>query len=299
MKIVRYGLKGKERPGIIDSDDNLRDLSSIVNDIDAEVLSSEGQEKLKSINLSELALVDDSELRLGVPISNVGKVVCIGLNYVDHAKETGSPIPSEPIMFMKPTSSLNGPNDEVVLPRAVILSESGDENENLYKESDQSDWEVELGIVIGEKARSVSISSALKYIAGYTIVNDVSEREYQLNAAGGQWIRGKGCDTFCPVGPWLVTKDEIHDPQELDVWLEVNGARVQSGNTNTMIFNVKTIVSYVSHFMTLEPGDLIATGTPPGVGMGMKPPKFLKPGDEMKVGIKGLGVQTQNVVKWK
>ncbi|PPR26724.1 MAG: Ureidoglycolate lyase [Alphaproteobacteria bacterium MarineAlpha9_Bin2] len=299
MKIVRYGLKGKERPGIIDSDDNLRDLSSIVNDIDAEVLSSEGQEKLKSINLSELALVDDSELRLGVPISNVGKVVCIGLNYVDHAKETGSPIPSEPIMFMKPTSSLNGPNDEVVLPRAVILSESGDENENLYKESDQSDWEVELGVVIGEKARSVSISSALKYIAGYTIVNDVSEREYQLNAAGGQWIRGKGCDTFCPVGPWLVTKDEIHDPQELDVWLEVNGARVQSGNTNTMIFNVKTIVSYVSHFMTLEPGDLIATGTPPGVGMGMKPPKFLKPGDEMKVGIKGLGVQTQNVVKWK
>ncbi len=299
MKIVRYGLKGKERPGIIDSDDNLRDLSSIVNDIDAEVLSSEGQEKLKSINLSELALVDDSELRLGVPISNVGKVVCIGLNYVDHAKETGSPIPSEPIMFMKPTSSLNGPNDEVVLPRAVILSESGDENENLYKESDQSDWEVELGVVIGEKARSVSISSALKYVAGYTIVNDVSEREYQLNAAGGQWIRGKGCDTFCPVGPWLVTKDEIHDPQELDVWLEVNGARVQSGNTNTMIFNVKTIVSYVSHFMTLEPGDLIATGTPPGVGMGMKPPKFLKPGDEMKVGIKGLGVQTQNVVKWK
>ena len=297
MKIVRYGLKGKERPGIIDSDDNLRDLSSIVNDIDAEVLSPEGQEKLKSINLSELALVDDSELRLGVPISNVGKVVCIGLNYVDHAKETGSPIPSEPIMFMKPTSSLNGPNDEVVLPRAVILSESG--NENLYKESDQSDWEVELGVVIGEKARSVSISSALKYIAGYTIVNDVSEREYQLNAAGGQWIRGKGCDTFCPVGPWLVTKDEIHDPQELDVWLEVNGARVQSGNTNTMIFNVKTIVSYVSHFMTLEPGDLIATGTPPGVGMGMKPPKFLKPGDEMKVGIKGLGVQTQNVVKWK
>ena len=299
MKIVRYGLKGKERPGIIDSDDNLRDLSSIVNDIDAEVLSSEGQEKLKSINLSELALVDDSELRLGVPISNVGKVVCIGLNYVDHAKETGSPIPSEPIMFMKPTSSLNGPNDEVVLPRAVILSESGDENENLYKESDQSDWEVELGVVIGEKARSVSISSALKYIAGYTIVNDVSEREYQLNAAGGQWIRGKGCDTFCPVGPWLVTKDEIHDPQELDVWLEVNRERVQSGNTSTMIFNVKTIVSYVSHFMTLEPGDLIATGTPPGVGMGMKPPKFLKPGDEMKVGIKGLGVQTQNVVKWK
>ena len=299
MKIVRYGLKGKERPGIIDSDDNLRDLSSIVNDINAEVLSPEGQEKLKSINLSELALVDDSELRLGVPISNVGKVVCIGLNYVDHAKETGSPIPSEPIMFMKPTSSLNGPNDEVVLPRAVILSESGDENENLYKESDQSDWEVELGVVIGEKARSVSISSALKYVAGYTIVNDVSEREYQLNAAGGQWIRGKGCDTFCPVGPWLVTKDEIHDPQELDVWLEVNRERVQSGNTSTMIFNVKTIVSYVSHFMTLEPGDLIATGTPPGVGMGMKPPKFLKPGDEMKVGIKGLGVQTQNVVKWK
>ena len=251
------------------------------------------------MNLNELALVDNRELRLGIPIANIGKVVCIGLNYVDHAKETGSPIPTEPIMFMKPTSSLNGPNDEVVLPRSITLSQTGNENENSFKESDQSDWEVELGVVIGEEARSISASSALKYVAGYTVVNDVSEREYQLNAAGGQWIRGKGCDTFCPVGPWLVTKDEINDPQNLDVWLDVNGERVQSGNTNTMIFDVKTVVSYVSHFMTLEPGDLIATGTPPGVGMGMKPPKFLKPGDEMKVGINGLGVQTQSVVKWK
>jgi len=299
MKLVRYGSRKQEKPGIIDSNGSLRDLSSKIDDINAEALSSEGQEKLQSVNLNELALVDNRELRLGVPIANIGKVVCIGLNYVDHAKETGSPIPSEPIMFMKPTSSLNGPNDEVVLPRSITLSQTGNENENSFKESDQSDWEVELGVVIGEEARSVSVSSALKYVAGYTVVNDVSEREYQMNAAGGQWIRGKGCDTFCPVGPWLVTKDEINDPQNLDVWLEVNGERVQSGNTNTMIFDVKTIVSYVSHFMTLEPGDLIATGTPPGVGMGMKPPKFLKPGDEMKVGINGLGVQTQSVVKWK
>ena len=299
MKLVRYGSRKQEKPGIIDSNGSLRDLSSKIDDINAEALSSEGQEKLQSVNLNELALVDNRELRLGVPIANIGKVVCIGLNYVDHAKETGSPIPSEPIMFMKPTSSLNGPNDEVVLPRSITLSQTGNENENSFKESDQSDWEVELGVVIGEEARSVSVSSALKYVAGYTVVNDVSEREYQMNAAGGQWIRGKGCDTFCPVGPWLVTKDEINDPQNLDVWLDVNGERVQSGNTNTMIFDVKTIVSYVSHFMTLEPGDLIATGTPPGVGMGMKPPKFLKPGDEMKVGINGLGVQTQSVVKWK
>ena len=299
MKLVRYGSRKQEKPGIIDSNGSLRDLSSKIDDINAEALSSEGQEKLQSVNLNELALVDNRELRLGVPIANIGKVVCIGLNYVDHAKETGSPIPSEPIMFMKPTSSLNGPNDEVVLPRSITLSQTGNENENSFKESDQSDWEVELGVVIGQEARSVSVSSALKYVAGYTVVNDVSEREYQMNAAGGQWIRGKGCDTFCPVGPWLVTKDEINDPQNLDVWLEVNGERVQSGNTNTMIFDVKTIVSYVSHFMTLEPGDLIATGTPPGVGMGMKPPKFLKPGDEMKVGINGLGVQTQSVVKWK
>ena len=299
MKLVRYGSRKQEKPGIIDSNGSLRDLSSKIDDINAEALSSEGQEKLQSVNLNELALVDNRELRLGVPIANIGKVVCIGLNYVDHAKETGSPIPSEPIMFMKPTSSLNGPNDEVVLPRSITLSHTGNENENSFKESEQSDWEVELGVVIGEEARSVSVSSALKYVAGYTVVNDVSEREYQMNAAGGQWIRGKGCDTFCPVGPWLVTKDEINDPQNIDVWLDVNGERVQSGNTNTMIFDVKTIVSYVSHFMTLEPGDLIATGTPPGVGMGMKPPKFLKPGDEMKVGINGLGVQTQSVVKWK
>ena len=299
MKLVRHGSRNQEKPGIIDSNGSLRDLSSKIDDINAEALSSEGQEKLQSVNLNELALVDNRELRLGVPIANIGKVVCIGLNYVDHAKETGSPIPSEPIMFMKPTSSLNGPNDEVVLPRSITLSQTGNENENSFKESDQSDWEVELGVVIGEEARSVSVSSALKYVAGYTVVNDVSEREYQMNAAGGQWIRGKGCDTFCPVGPWLVTKDEINDPQNIDVWLDVNGERVQSGNTNTMIFDVKTIVSYVSHFMTLEPGDLIATGTPPGVGMGMKPPKFLKPGDEMKVGINGLGVQTQSVVKWK
>ena len=292
MKLVRYGVKGKEKPGVIDSDGNIRDLSKKMSDIDGSVLSKNKLEKLASINIERLPLVKGKK-RLGVPLSGIGKIVCIGLNYVDHAKETGSPIPSEPIMFMKPTSSLCGPNDEVMLPKGLILEKKGTK----LKDSICGDWEVELGIVIGETARSVSASRALSYVAGYTLVNDVSEREYQMKAAGGQWIRGKGFDTSCPVGPWLVTRDEVRRVQDLDLWLNLNGKSMQTANTSTMIFDVKTIVSYVSHYMTLEPGDLIATGTPPGVGLGMSPPVFLKEGDEMKLNVDSLGVQNSKVIK--
>jgi len=294
MKLVRYGIEGKEKPGVLDSDGNIRDLSKKISDIDGSVLSSAKLKKLNSSNINRLPLVKGKK-RLGIPVTGIGKIVCIGLNYVDHAKETGSPIPSEPIMFMKPTSSLSGPNDDVMLPKGLILGKRG----NKVKDSTHTDWEVELGIVIGERARSVSIARSLSYVAGYTLVNDVSEREYQMKAAGGQWIRGKGFDTSCPVGPWIVTKDEVRKVQDLGLWLDVNGKRMQTGNTSTMIFDVKTIVSYVSHYMTLEPGDLIATGTPPGVGAGMKPQKFLKHGDEMRLGIDKLGEQRQKVVKWK
>ena len=294
MKLVRYGLIGKEKPGLIDKDGNLRDLSSKVIDINEKTISSTGLKKISSLNIDRLPRVKGKK-RYGVPIKGIRKVVCIGLNYVDHAKETGSPIPKEPIIFMKPTSSIIGANDNVILPKGIILGKKGTK----LKDSTHGDWEVELGIVIGERARSVSLSRALSHVAGYTVVNDVSERDYQLNAAGKQWIRGKGCDTFCPVGPWLVTRDEVRKVQDLDLWLNLNGKRMQAGNTSTMIFDVKTIVSYVSHYMTLEPGDLIATGTPPGVGMGMKPAKFLKPGDEMHLGIEKLGEQCQNVIKWK
>ena len=294
MKLVRYGLIGKEKPGLIDKDGNLRDLSSKVMDINEKTISSTGLKKISSLNIDRLPRVKGKK-RYGVPIKGIRKVVCIGLNYVDHAKETGSPIPKEPIIFMKPTSSIIGANDNVILPKGIILGKKGTK----LKDSTHGDWEVELGIVIGERARSVSLSRALSHVAGYTIVNDVSERDYQLNAAGKQWIRGKGFDTSCPVGPWLVARDEVRKVQDLDLWLNLNGKRMQAGNTSTMIFDVKTIVSYVSHYMTLEPGDLIATGTPPGVGMGMKPAKFLKPGDEMHLGIEKLGEQCQNVIKWK
>ncbi len=294
MKLVRYGAVGKEKPGVIDSDGNIRDLSKKVPDVNGSILTSDKLKKLNNLNIDRLPLVKGKK-RLGVPVSGIGKVVCIGLNYVDHAKETGSPIPSEPIMFMKPTSSLSGPNDEVMLPKGLILGKRGTK----VKDSTHGDWEVELGIVIGNRARSVSMSRALSHVAGYTLVNDVSEREYQMKAAGGQWIRGKGFDTSCPVGPWMVTRDEVRKVQDLDLWLNLNGKRMQTGNTSTMIFDVKTIVSYVSHYMTLEPGDLIATGTPPGVGAGMKPQKFLKHGDEMHLGIDKLGEQCQKVVKWK
>ena len=296
MKLVRFGKPGREKPGIIDEEGQIRDLSTKLKDIDSKAISSNSLKLVQRVNLKKLNIVKGKP-RLGIPVSNIGKIVCIGLNYVDHAKEVGAPLPKEPIIFLKPTSSLCGPNDEVMLPKGIIPKKG--KTPSRLVDSKRSDWEVELGIVIGDKARSVPESKALQYIAGYTIVNDVSERAYQLDAAAGQWTRGKGCDTFCPIGPWLVTKDEISRPQSLAIWLELNGKKMQDGNTKTMVFNIKELISYVSYYMTLYPGDIIATGTPPGVGMGMKPPRYLKKGDEMKLGIDGLGIQIQKVVSWK
>ena len=296
MKLVRFGKPGREKPGIIDEEGQIRDLSIKLKDIDSKAINSNSLKLVQRVNLKKLNIVKGKP-RLGVPVSNIGKIVCIGLNYVDHAKEVGAPLPKEPIIFLKPTSSLCGPNDEVMLPKGIIPKKG--KTASRLVDSKRSDWEVELGIVIGDKARSVPESKAMQHIAGYTIVNDVSERAYQLDAAAGQWTRGKGCDTFCPVGPWLVTKDEISRPQNLSIWLELNGKKMQNGNTKTMVFNIKELISYVSHYMTLYPGDIIATGTPPGVGMGMKPPRYLKKGDEMKLGIDGLGVQIQKVISWK
>ncbi len=296
MKLVRFGKPGREKPGIIDEVGQIRDLSTKLKDIDSKAINSNALKLVQRVNLKKLNIVKGKP-RLGVPVSNIGKIVCIGLNYVDHAKEVGAPLPKEPIIFLKPTSSLCGPNDEVMLPKGII-PKKGKTPARLV-ESKRSDWEVELGIVIGDKARCVPESKAMQHIAGYTIVNDVSERAYQLDAAAGQWTRGKGCDTFCPVGPWLVTKDEISRPQNLSIWLELNGKKMQNGNTKTMVFNIKELISYVSHYMTLYPGDIIATGTPPGVGMGMKPPRYLKKGDVMKLGIDGLGIQIQKVISWK
>jgi 2-keto-4-pentenoate hydratase/2-oxohepta-3-ene-1,7-dioic acid hydratase in catechol pathway len=282
MKLVRYGAKGKEKPGLIDKEGKLRDLSKVVKDITPEQFTSAAMAKLSKLDTSKLPLVKGKP-RFGVPFSGVGKFLAIGLNYSDHAEEAGMAIPKEPIIFFKADTSLSGPNDKVMLPQG----------------SKKSDWEVELGIVIGKKARYVTKKDALKHVAGYCVINDVSEREYQLER-GGTWDKGKGCDTFGPVGPWLVTRDEIKDPQNLDMWLDVNGKRFQSGNTKTMIFDAATIVSYVSEFMTLMPGDIITTGTPPGVGMGVKPkPRFLKAGDVMTLGIQGLGEQRQEVVAFK
>jgi len=296
MKLVRFGKLGREKPGIIDEEGQIRDLSTKLKDIDSKAINSNSLKLVQRVNLKKLNIVKGKP-RLGVPVSDIGKIVCIGLNYVDHAKEVGAPLPKEPIIFLKPTSSLSGPNDEVMLPKGIILKNG--KTPSRLVDSKRSDWEVELGIVIGDKAKSVPESKAMQYVAGYTIVNDVSERAYQLDAAAGQWTRGKGCDTFCPVGPWLVTKDEISRPQNLSIWLELNGKKMQNGNTKTMVFNIKELISYVSHYMTLYPGDIIATGTPPGVGMGMKPPRYLKKGDEMKLGIDGLGVQIQKVISWK
>ena len=296
MKLVRFGKPGREKPGIIDEEGQIRDLSTKLKDIDSKAINSNSLKLVQRVNLKKLNIVKGKP-RLGVPVSNIGKIVCIGLNYVDHAKEVGAPLPKEPIIFLKPTSSLCGPNDEVMLPKGIIPKRG--KTPSRLVDSKRSDWEVELGIVIGDKARSVPESKAMQYVAGYTIVNDVSERAYQLDAAAGQWTRGKGCDTFCPVGPWLVTKDEISRPQNLSIWLELNGKKMQNGNTKTMVFNIKELISYVSHYMTLYPGDIIATGTPPGVGMGMKPPRYLKKGDEMKLGIDGLGIQIQKVISWK
>ena len=296
MKLVRFGKLGREKPGIIDEEGQIRDLSPKLKDVDSKAINPNSLKLVQRVNLKKLNIVRGKP-RLGVPVSDIGKIVCIGLNYVDHAKEVGAPLPKEPIIFLKPTSSLTGPNDEVMLPKGIILKNG--KTPSRLVDSKRSDWEVELGIVIGDKAKSVPESKAMQYVAGYTIVNDVSERAYQLDASAGQWTRGKGCDTFCPVGPWLVTKDEISRPQNLSIWLELNGKKMQNGNTKTMVFNIKELISYVSHYMTLYPGDIIATGTPPGVGMGMKPPKYLKKGDEMKLGIDGLGVQIQKVISWK
>ncbi len=278
MKLVRYGEAGKEKPGILDAQGAIRDLSGVVKDIDASTISSEGLAKLKGLNVDSLPRVSGNP-RLGAPVANVPKLICIGLNYADHAKESGLPIPAEPVVFMKAISSITGPNDEVKLPKG----------------SKKGDWEVELAFVIGKKAQSVSEADAMSHIAGYTICNDVSEREWQLEH-GSQWSKGKSFDTFAPLGPWFVTADEIKDPQNLAMWLEVNGQRKQTGNTSTMIFGLKKLVSYLSYMCTLTPGDVISTGTPPGVGMGIKPaPQFLKSGDEMRLGIAGLGEQKQKV----
>jgi 2,4-didehydro-3-deoxy-L-rhamnonate hydrolase len=277
MKLVRVGNPGAERPGLVDRDGRVRDLSGVIGNIAPEQLAPPALARLAAIDPATLPVVEGQ--RFGVPWSGIGKIIAIGLNYADHAAEAGMPLPAEPIVFLKANTSLNGPNDAVMLPF----------------ESQKSDWEVELGVVIGTTARNVSKAQALEHVAGYCVVNDVSEREFQLER-GGTWDKGKGCDTFCPTGPWLVTRDEVPDAQKLGMWLDVNGERMQKGSTATMVFDVATIVSYVSRFMTLEPGDLIATGTPPGVGMGFKPPRYLKAGDVMRLGIEGLGEQSQKVV---
>jgi len=280
MKLLRYGPKGKEKPAVLDRAGNCRDLSGVITDISPDQLSPAALDRLRKLDPASLPPVT-GQPRLGVPIANIGKLVCIGLNYHDHANETGNPIPKEPVVFMKATSSLTGPNDDVILPKAAT----------------KGDWEVELGIVIGTTAQYVAEHDALKHVAGYCIVNDVSERAFQMER-GGQWTKGKSCDTFAPVGPWLVTADEIPDPQALDLVCEVSGQVMQKGTTRNMIFNCAKIVSYLSHFMTLAPGDVIPTGTPAGVGLGMKPPRFLKPGDTMRLTVSGLGEQRQRVLAY-
>ena len=278
MKLVRYGEVGREKPGILDSAGAIRDLSGVVSDIDGAALSADGLAKIRGANVDSLPKVSGTP-RLGSPVGNIGKFIAIGLNYSDHAKEAGQVIPSEPIIFTKATSSISGANDTVVLPRG----------------SKESDWEVELAFVIGKTAKYVTEADALSHVAGYMICNDVSEREWQLKR-GPTWDKGKGFDTFGPLGPWLVTRDEIPDPQNLAMWLELNGKRMQTGNISTMIFSVATLLSYISQCITLKPGDVVTTGTPPGVGLGIKPnPVFLKHGDVMRLGIDGLGEQRQEV----
>jgi len=280
MKLCRYGKNGFEKPGMIDAQGNIRELSAVVEQIDQGTISPAGLAKLRKIKAETLPLVK-GEPRLGVPYVGISKFIAIGLNFADHAREANLPIPPEPVIFMKATTCINGPNDKVIVP----------------KNSTRLDWEVELGVVIGRKAQYVPEDKAIDYVAGYCVVNDVSERAFQMQSS--QWDKGKGCDTFGPIGPWLVTTDEIRDPQNLDMWLDVNGRRMQKGNTRTMIFGVAKLVSYCSQYMTLMPGDVITTGTPPGVGLGMKPePVWLKPGDVMNLGIQGLGEQRQDVVAY-
>ena len=277
MKLVRYGESGRERPGMIDSKGTLHDLADHVEDIDGAALVPEALDSLRALETARLSVVH-GEHRLGPPIAKIGKVIAVGLNYADHAAESGLEVPKEPVLFMKATSAISGPYDDVILPRG----------------SKKCDWEVELAIVIGKEARYVSEEEAPSHIAGYTICNDVSERHFQIERSG-QWVKGKSADTFCPLGPWLVTADEIKDPQALDMWLDVNGERMQTGSTRTMVAGIYKLVSYISQFMSLQPGDVIPTGTPPGVGMGKKPQRWLKAGDEIRLGISGLGEQRQRV----
>jgi 2-keto-4-pentenoate hydratase/2-oxohepta-3-ene-1,7-dioic acid hydratase in catechol pathway len=280
MKLLRYGPKGQEKPGLLDDQGTIRDLSGVITDVDGRVLA-ESLDMLRGLDVDALPVVD-ANVRIAEPVARVGKFLCIGLNYSDHAAESNMPIPSEPIIFTKATSSIIGPNDPVLLPPA----------------STKSDWEVELGVVIGKEARYITKEQAMDHVAGVCVVNDLSEREYQLER-GGTWDKGKGCDTFGPFGPWLVTLDEVADVGNLDMWLDVNGQRMQTGTTSTLIFDVPTIVAYVSQFMSLQPGDIISTGTPPGVGMGKKPPVFLQDGDVITLGIAGLGDQRQEVGRYK
>lgn len=277
MKLLRYGPVGQERPGMLDAEGRVRDLSAVVDDLSGAALLPETQKKLAGLDPNSLPLVDNPG-RLGPCVSGTGKFICIGLNYADHAAETGAEIPAEPVMFMKATSAICGPNDDLLRPRG----------------SEKLDWEVELGLVIGKAASYVSEAEAAQHIAGYCVVHDVSERSFQLERCG-QWSKGKGCDTFGPVGPWLVTPDEVPNPRNLKLWLSVNGQRYQNGNTDQMVYGPEFLVHYLSQFMTLHPGDIISTGTPPGVGMGQKPQVYLQPGDTVNLGVEGLGEQTQTV----
>ena len=280
MKTLRYRIGSDVKPGILDENENIRDASSLVSDWDAENITIEKLNKFKNIDISSLDIIQNHDgIAPCVCKKSVGKIICIGLNYSDHAEETGMEVPPEPIIFFKATSAIVGPNDDIHIP----------------KNSQKSDWEVELGVVIGKEAKYISEDQAQDHIAGYCVVNDLSERAFQLEHSG-QWVKGKSCDTFGPIGPYLVTKDEIADPQNLSMWLDVNGKRMQDGSTKTMVYGVNYLISYLSNFMSLQPGDIISTGTPPGVGMGMKPQVFLKPGDEMKLGIEGLGEQVQKTI---
>lgn len=279
MKLLRYGQPGAERPALVDPQGNLRDLSDVIDDLAGSALSPASLDKLRQLNVDALPKVAGTP-RIGACVGNVGKFICIGLNYADHAAETGAEIPNEPVIFSKWTSAIVGPNDAIEIPRDSV----------------KTDWEVELGVVIGKGGRYISESDALSHVAGYCVINDVSEREFQIER-GGTWDKGKGCDTFGPLGPWLVTTDEIPDANQLSMWLEVDGKRYQNGNTNTMIFKVPEIISYLSRFMSLQPGDVISTGTPPGVGMGQKPPVYLRAGQQIRLGIEGLGEQRQTTIQ--
>lgn len=281
MKLLRYGLAGQEKPGIVDGDGQIRDLSSIVSDIAGDVLSPESLQRLATTDLSKLPKVK-APIRVGPCVAKVGKFLCIGLNYSDHAAESAVAVPKEPVLFMKATSSIMGPNDNVEIPRG----------------SEKTDWEVELGVVIGKPGKYVEERDALSHVAGYCVINDLSERAFQLEGTG-QWVKGKSADTYGPIGPWLVTSDEVPDPQKLHLWLEIDGKRYQDGSTSTMVFGVAHLISYVSRFMSLQTGDVISTGTPPGVGLGQKPPTYLRPGHRIRLGIDGLGEQTQTVVASK